>query len=233
MTRTLLARIRKPGSFTVSAIVCAGLVLWQFVLETHGQNKAKSKATARADGSPDLAADIDDAISTIEAGEFQKFLERYAPVEILRKMRQEDLVEQAAAAMANQPQGKAQLLAVLRALQKQTPRYDKSRSLATLDFDPFGAGVPEAAGDLHLPPDADLSLTGTGDDLSRVVAQAINLLEAGDMPVFVERLFPASEIARLKQTGELAALLQQFKDTPEIKTAMLVDFKRIQGAKPE
>ena len=83
----------------------------------------------------------------------------------------------------SRPQSKAQLLAVLRALKKQTPRYDKSRGLATLDFDPFASGVPEAADDLHLPTEGDLKLTGLGDDLSKVVAQAIKLLEAGDMTV--------------------------------------------------
>lgn len=224
---------RTKGPFAIAGIVCMGLVLWHLGQETRGQTKTKSKPAPRAAGEPDLAADIDEAIRAVEAGEFQTFLERYAPVEILRKMRQEDLVEQAAAALAGRPQSKAQLLAVLRALKEKTPRYDKSRGLATLDFDPFASGVPEAADELHLPTVADLKLTGLGDDLSKVVAQAIKLLEAGDMAVFVERLFPATEIARLRQGDQLPALLQQFKATPELQTAILADFKRMQNAKPE
>src|SRR5262249_27808795 len=164
---------------------------------------------------------IDDASGSVEAGEFQRFLERYAPVEILRRMRQDDLVEQAAATLAARPQTKTQLLAVLRALKGQTPQYDKSRGLATLDFDPFASGVPEAADDLHLPAGADVNAAGLGDDLSKVVAQAIKLLEAGDMAAFVERLFPVTEIARLRKGEQMPALLQQFKDSPELSTAML------------
>src|SRR5262249_19193200 len=62
---------------------------------------------------------------------------------------------------------------------------------------------------------------------------AIKLLEGGDMAAFVERLFPVTEIARLRQGEQLPALLQQFKDAPELTAAMLADLKRMQGAKPE
>jgi hypothetical protein len=142
-------------------------------------------------------------------------------------MRQENLVEQAAEMLAQQRETKPQLLAVLRALKKQMPRFDKSRGLATLDFDPFVSGVPEAADELHLPAAGDLKLTGLGDDLTNVLSEAVNLLEAGDMTTFVERLYPPTEIARLRQAEQLPALLQQFKDTPELRVALLGDFKRL------
>ncbi len=93
--------------------------------------------------------------------------------------------------------------------------------------------MPEAADELHLPAGGDLKLTGLGDDLATVVAQAVKLLQAGDMAAFVEGLFPATEIARLRQGGQMPALLQQFKDSPELQTALLADFKRMQGTKPE
>src|SRR5262245_54775842 len=99
MSRTNNAWIRTSGSFAILGIVGVILVLWQFAGETQGQARARSKPTSRTDGEPDLAADLDDAIRSVEAGEFQTFLEKYAPVEVLRKMRQEDLVEQAAAAL--------------------------------------------------------------------------------------------------------------------------------------
>lgn len=233
MYRTRIAWIRTRGSLLILTLVLIGLAHWHFAQETRGQTKTKSKAAPRAAGEADLAADIDEAIRVVEAGEFQKFLERYAPVEVLRKMRQEDMLDQAAAIMARQPQNQAQLLAVLRALQEKTPRYDKSRGLAVIDFDPFASGVPEAADELHLPTTAELKLTGLGDDLPKALAQAIKLLEAGDMAAFVERLFPPGEVARLRQGEQLTALLQQFKDTPELQTAMLADFKRMQGVKAE
>jgi hypothetical protein len=236
MTRTSGAWIRCRNPFAILAIVAAGMVFWHSAGdETHGQGKAKSKskAVAPADTAPDLAADLDEAIRVVEAGEFQKFLERYAPVDILRRMRQQDVVEQAAAMLAQRPQGKAQILAVLQALKKQTPRYDKTRGLATIDFDPLASGVPEAAGELLLPATAEVNLVGLGDELPTVLAKAVKVLEAGDVTTFIEHLFPATELARLQARDQLQAVVQQFKDTPELATAMLADFKRMQAAKPE
>jgi hypothetical protein len=200
---------------------------WHFALHARGQPNAKAKTETRASGHPDVMSDLDDAIRAVESGEFQRFLETYAPVEMLRRMRQENLVEQAAEMLAQQRETKPQLLAVLRALKKQMPRFDKSRGLATLDFDPFVSGVPEAADELHLPAAGDLKLTGLGDDLTNVLSEAVNLLEAGDTTTFVERLYPPTEIARLRQAEQLPALLQQFKDTPELRVALLGDFKRL------
>jgi len=141
------------------------------------------------------------------------------------------VLQQAAAMLAQQPQGKAQLLAILQALKKQTPRYDKSQGLATFEFDPFASGIPESPVELKLPAIDDSNLSGLGNDLTKVITQATKLLEAGDLTTFIENLFPATELARLKQADQLTALLQQFKDTPELQTAMLVDFKRMQATK--
>jgi hypothetical protein len=215
----------------ILGLFAAALVLGHFAPATHGQSKTKPKAAAATADAPELAADLDEAIRVVEAGQFQKFLELYAPVEILRQMRQQDVVQQAAAMLAQQPQGKAQLLAILQALKKQTPRFDKTKGLATFEFDPFASGLPESPLELNLPPTGDLKLSGLGDDLPKVITQATKLLEAGDIATFVEKLFPATELARLNQPDQMAALLQQFKDTPELQTAMLTDFKRMQATK--
>src|SRR5262249_52992770 len=150
----------------ILAILAAGSVFSHCIPAGHAQSRTKAKPANAAAEEPDLSADLDEAIRIVEAGQFQKFLERYAPVEILRQMRQQDVVQQAATMLAQQPQGKAQLLAILQALKKQTPRYDKSRGLATLEFDPLASGVPEAPVELNLPPAGDLKLAGLGDDLA-------------------------------------------------------------------
>jgi hypothetical protein len=221
---------KRRFAVAVVAIASAGAAFWHFAALTHGQAK-KSKPAAAATEGPDLSADLDEAIRVVEGGQFQKFLELYAPVEILRQMRQQDVLQQASAMLAQQPQGKAQLLAVLQALKKQTPRYDKTKGLATFEFDPFASGFPESTVELDLPATGDLKLSGLGDDLPKVVTQATKLLEAGDVATFVEKLFPATELARLKQPEQMAALLQQFKDTPELQTSMLADFERMKATK--
>ncbi len=109
--------VRTQRLLMAVSIVGAALVLWAIDQQTHGQARPPAKPK-RVAGQPDLATDLDEAIRLVEAGEFQTFLEKYAPVEILRRMRQEDLVEQAAAALAGRPQSKSQLLTVLRALKE-------------------------------------------------------------------------------------------------------------------
>lgn len=213
------------------ALVLATALFENSPRDAHGQKKAKAKA-APENGVPELSVDLDEAIRLVEAGEFQSFLERYAPVEVLRRMRQEDIVERAAAMLAEAPEGKTQLAKMLRALRQITPRYDKSRGLATLEFDPFAAGVPEAAGDLHLPSGANLKLTGIGDDLPKALAEAVKLLEANKIADLAERFFPASEVARLREGDQMAALVQQFKDTPELSAAMLKELKLMQAVEP-
>jgi hypothetical protein len=220
---------RRRIAVAIVAVIFVGAGLWHHAPLTHGQAKKSTPAAAAKE--PELAADLDEAIRVVEAGQFQKFLELYAPVEILRQMRQQDVLQQAAAMLAQQPQGKAQLLAVLQALKKQTPRYDKTKGLATFEFDPFASGIPESPVELNLPSTGDSKLSGLGDDLPKVITQATKLLEAGDVATFVEKLFPATELARLNQPDQMAALLQQFKDTPELQTSMLADFKRMQATK--
>jgi hypothetical protein len=227
------AWFRTKIAAAIFAIGAASMLVGNSASEAFAQSKAKPKPVAQAVDEPDLATDLDEAIRIVEAGEFKKFLERYAPVELLRKMRQEDVVDQAATMLAQQPKGKAQLLAVLKALKKQTPRYDKSRGLATLEFDPQASGVPEAPIELKLPATGELKLVGLGDDVAKTIVEATKLLEKGEIGTFVERLFPATEIARLAQNDQMAALLQQLKDNPEMKTALLADLKRMQATKAE
>lgn len=225
--------VRVP--FVSLCVTVAGLLLWQASGATQGQAPEKPNPPATPPHVASLASllsALDDAIRQVEAGEFATFLERYAPVEMLRELRRKNLVERAAAVLAERPQTKVQLLALLRTLRKQTPQFDKSEGLAALQFDPAALEPPESVGELHIPSTAGLKLTGLGGDPPRVLGEAIRLLEAGDISTFVDRLFPATEIARLQEFGQMQALQQQFEDTPELTAALLADLKRMQSVQP-
>lgn len=258
-TRGEWRRATIPLGLVLSGVV--GMVTLVSVGDLSGQGPGNpgagtTKSTSSVAREPDLVTDLDEAVRMVEQNDFRSFLERYAPVEVLRRLRQQDLFERAATVMAGQPQTKQQLLAILKALRKQTPTYDKSRGLATLQFDTLASGVDEVAGELHLPDTNGLKLVGLGGDLNKVHAEAERLLSAGDFPTFVERLFPASELARLQEPGAMQDLLQQFKATPEVsKTpprptlpkqptqpvsdspsllqSLQADFKLLQTLKPE
>ncbi len=245
-----------PLAILVSGVIGTATLITVSDLSGQGTGKPSSPAARE----PDLAADLDAAMRVIEQDDFATFLERYAPVDVLRRLRQQDLVDRAAKVMAGQPQTKQQLLAVLKALQKQSPKYDKSRGLATLEFDPLVHGVDSIPGELHLPATDELKFVGLGDDLNKVLAEAARLLAAGDFQKFVDGLFPASELARLQEPGAMQDLVQQFKvatdspktpptalkpvpnkpnsnapvvDAPSLLQALQADFKLLQTLTPE
>ena len=242
-----------PVALVLSAVI--GTVMLVSVGDLSGQGTGnpgtgKSKSSSSAAREPDLAADLDEAVRILEQDDYRTFLERYAPVEVLRRLRQQDLFERAATMMSGQPQTKSQLLAILKALRKQTPTFDKSRGLATIQFDTVASGVDEVAGELHLPATDGVKLVGLGSDLNKVTAEAARLLAASDFQTFVERLFPASELARLQEPGAMQELLQQFAPTPSTQPALQrtskpvaetprllqslqADFKLLQTLKPE
>jgi hypothetical protein len=197
------------------------------------ESSGQGKSAARSAGTPDIMRDIDDAIRLIEANDYETFLVRYAPVEILRSLRQKDLLARAAAVISEQPQTKTRLLIVLNGLKKQTPRFDKSGGLATIEFDPLAHNAPELQPDLKIPDISGLQLVGLESDPAKVIAEAIRLLETGDVATFADRLFPAPEVARLRDESQRQALVQQFKDNPEIAASMIADLKRMQSEKPE
>lgn len=231
-----------------------GIVALFSMTEINGQGPGKPKTSPAAANEPDLGKDLDDAIQILEKGDFRAFFERYAPVEVLRRLRQQDLVDQAAAVMSKQPQTSQQLLAILKALRKQTPTFDKSRGLATIQFDTAANGVEEVPGELHLPLTEDVKLVGLGGDLKKVLAEASKLLAAGEIQTFVERIFPASELARLQQPGALQDLVTQIKgatdttkppfaapafpgqpqgqEIPNLLQTLQADFQQLQNLKP-
>ena len=212
--------------------VLSGIIVWPPIVNVLGQEAVKPKTPPATVLQADLVGDLDKAIQLIEKNDYRTFIEQYGPVEILRKLRQQDLVDRAAALMASQPKTKTQLLTMLKALKGQSPKFDKSGGMATLEFDTSAGGTDEVPGELNIPDTLGLKLTGLGSDLNRVFADAAKLLEAGDITAFADRVFPASELARLQAADARQAMLQQFKETPELAQSMIADFKSLQTAKP-
>jgi hypothetical protein len=201
----------------------AGAALFSFIVVTSmltlpqsllGQ-PAASTAKSSPNHSDEIVKDLDEAIRILEKGDFKLFLELYAPVEALRKLRQQNLVDRAAAGMAGQPQSTRKLIATFKALKSTPPKFDRSGGLAVLEFDPRPHGIDEIPGELHLPASEGQKLTQLGSDLKVVLKQASKLLDDGDYKEFVEGLFPASEIARLKTPGAMQELLLLFQRGPD------------------
>ncbi|MCY2963771.1 MAG: hypothetical protein NT069_09020 [Planctomycetota bacterium] len=184
---------------------------------------------------PSIASDIDAAIKSLEEGDFEQFLELYAPVTILRDLRTGDAVANAANDLKSIPEFKTQMLTLLGHLKKGTPKYDASKGLATFEID-LSPAAPAEGDEVAVPrlPDvSNVKSKGLGGDLPKVLTGAIALLEKREYAKFVDALFPLTEIVRLNQEDGNAALVRQFEETPELRTAMLADFKRMQQATPK
>lgn len=246
MTRTRGERYRTTMSLALAFAGVIGIAGIFSVRDSNGQVKGDPKPSPSKSGRDarkiEWTTDIDDAIQTVEKDDFKIFFERYAPVEVLRQLRQQDLLDRAATVLAGKPQAKAQLLAILKAIRKQTPAFDKSRGLATIQFDAFKDGVEEISGELHLPVTEGIELTGLGGNLNKVLADASELLMKEDTRTFIEKLLPASELARLQEPAAMQDLLQQFKslaavpagqDAPNVMQQLKADFIRMRQLTPQ
>ena len=225
---------RRTGmQMAICRTLVSGCLLLTLTAVATGQGTPKPKPTAAAVQKPELAKDLEAAIQLIERNDFQTFIEQYCPVDMLRKLRQQDLVERAATVMANQPKTKPQLLAMLKALKEQSPAFDRSGGLATLQFDASAGNVEEIPGELNIPDTFGAKTTGLGNDLNHVIAEAAVLLEKGDFNTFIDSLFPASELARVHAPDTRQALLLQLKETPDLAKSMIADLNRLKGVTPE
>ena len=253
---------RTREQWYVTTLLISGSLIASMVVflqgDLNGQNAAnsgakKTKSSSVPTREPEIATDLDDAIRLLNESDFKTFFEKYAPVEILRRLRQQDLVERATTVMSSEPQTKRHLLSVLEALRKQTPVFDKSRGIATIQFETLGSGIVEISGELHLPATENLKLTGLGKDLNKVLAEATRLLAAGEVQAVVNGLFPASELARLQEPGAMQDLVQQLsvgpipskfapaqqtgrkaiQDTPPELKAWQADLRQLQSLSPE
>ena len=225
--------IRTSALAAISGLIFGGTVLLPPPANLMGQGPGKPKSADVATHKSNLTGDIAIAIQLVEKDEFRTFLELYCPVELLRKLRQEDLVDRAAAVMASQPKTKVQLLILLKALMEQSPKFDKSGGMATLDVDPTAGGIEEVPGELKIPDAFNLTATGLGSDLNRVIADAIKLLETAEFGTFVDRVFPASELGRVQSSDARKGLLMTFQETPELAKTMIADLKQLQSVEPE
>lgn len=212
------------------------------------------KTNSDKSSAPDIGSDLDGAIQVLDKSDFRTFYERYAPVELLRQLRQEEMLDEASEENASRVLLKAQLLMILRSIRKETPTYDKSHGLATYKFDPYANQAFKLdKSELHLPDTDNLKLVGLGGDLTKVIAQAAQLLDDGDIKAFVERTFPASELARLQTAELMQDLIHRINTVPvvpkpkrgqrapkpgdpaplSLRQAFQADFKRLQELKPE
>lgn len=187
---------------------------------------------ARPDRAKQLMAAIDDAIRTLDAEDYPRFVEHYYPVEELRMHRRLGNVDRLTAYVEKRDDFKRGLLQALRAARQHKPRFNESKTIATFEFDVPGQEDHITARIVKEPPDPrQLELVGYGPDLDVVIEKAIATLERGDVATFIDRLFPASELALLHERKERQALADRIGANPAAVKQMIADLKAIKKQK--
>lgn len=223
---------------TLIAGVAAGLVPWfadgdREETATAAQVRGKaSPATKEAEesktGKMQTAEEaLADAIACLEKKDFRRFFEYHLPVETLRDLREHATLADAARSFEAADEMRVRLLTLLKSLRDVKPTYDADRLVATFQLVDKGAAGPP-----YEPPamDPTQKVPGYGDDLSTVLEKGMKALEAGEHRKFVENLYPADEVRRLKKDeARFEQLLQQLKDQPAMAKQMAADLKELQG----
>ncbi|MCA9071481.1 MAG: hypothetical protein KDA84_21285, partial [Planctomycetaceae bacterium] len=179
-----------------------------------------------------LKADLDDAVSLLEKGDMQTFIDRYLPVEILLKIRAQTEPLQGS---YTDEQFQKKWLDKLRAMQKSPVTFlDDGKTLARLDVETSDENVIPPALRVSNPAEAEPPPTeGFTGDLQEVIKKSIAALEAKEYESFIKNLFPASELT-LATSGEgMQGLLLRLNEHPQMVEQMLADLKAIQKLSPE
>jgi hypothetical protein len=190
----------------------------------------------------EVRAALVDARTLLEQKKFKEFIENYFPAEALRKMRQNNALDEQAARLAGEPQTRL-LHDLIKFLESQTPQISEDGGVATFTVPEDWRDVANAApgtvpGDV---PDktptvpqtratAPLELStepvpGYSGELASVLEQAVGSLQADDLKAFIENMFPIGEVQRLRGAEPYAEVLERLEQYPDMKTQMIADLQ--------
>lgn len=213
----------RAGLWKVFATAVAGVVLAMSVWQGMGYAQPKPAASE-----PKIADDLADLERALEAKDYATFIEKYVPVEDLRQIRKQNILNQVGQQFAARPES-AKLLALVKKLKTLTPTYDPSKGEATFT-------MPELVGtdaESIVPPDpTGKPGPGYGGDLKAVLAACVVDIDKADWKTFVAKMYPAREAARLQDSGELQTLIATLDAHPGMREQLRADLKQMQALQP-
>lgn len=223
------------------ALTMAIISLWRSPAEENTQRDVKvasPESESRADepqaapaepAEPDVKADLANAIKAIESSDYLTYIEMYESIERLRELREKGLVESVARAMARNPVN-SKFLAALKEMEKQEPKIDSVRGVATFEFDlpadePVRSADPKEVRGPKAPP-------GFGSDLSKVIVEAEKTLAAKEYEKFVNAMLPPL-VAGHFDPYRTRSLVETLRTDPQMVKRMSDDLKAMKERQPE
>jgi hypothetical protein len=176
---------------------------------------------------------IRETIAALEAGEFVKYYQDYAPIDDFRGLRNSGRLNSAYLP----PARTEPLIATLKGFRDGDILVDADGSLARVtphhDSETAGPESPNPSALVPSPKDDKVTLVGYGDDLSQVLKAGLAALEAGEIESFIDHLFPAGELGRLQVKNGKARLVARLKRQTELIEQMRRDLRTAGAAAAE
>ncbi len=187
-------------------------------------------AVLRADAKADIKTDLTEAAKLLKEKKFRLFLEKFAPVEELRMMREQGIILRIDPIFASNPEIIPTLLKMIEGAKAHEPQVDASEGLATFEFEEAGtaAEVPTPA----KPVAEKKPGAGFGGDLKVVIAKAIAALKEKEYASLAEKVFPTPVAASLGGPGQVETLAAQMELVPELPKKMLEDLEALKALTP-
>ncbi|MDA1250565.1 MAG: hypothetical protein O2820_15215 [Planctomycetota bacterium] len=202
-----------------------------------GGDQAGSVPTAKP-GTPEAAvyAALDDATTRLKKADVYGFMEHYAPVsDIARMRRSKESMDEAVQELTEKPERLNMLIDIFQRARKGTIEFDESGSTATIVLP-----VPEVKTEPEPPVSVikepvltNAKLSGYGGDIGEVVGKALAALNAGESEAFVANMFPASELRHPDAAAQQAILKAKLAASPEMIEQMKTDLAAISELTPK
>lgn len=187
-------------------------------------------AVLRADAKADIKTDLTEAAKLLKEKKFRLFLEKFAPVEELRMMREQGIILRIDGIFASNQEILPALLKMIEGAKAHEPQVDASEGLATFEYEEAGTALETPA---TKKPVADKKPgAGFGGDLKVVIAKAIAALKEREYASLADKVFPLPVATSLGGPGQAESLAAQMELVPDLTQKMLEDLEALKSLTP-
>lgn len=127
----------------------------------------------------------------------------------------------------------AQLKGLLQAALKARPAFNRTRTLAQIDFaiEPTRYFDEKSAAKTDLYGEVQGTTAGFGEKFSKAMFTAAETLDSGDLEKFVRGMYPMDELARVTKGDQLKRLVFRLTQNPEMARTMTRDLHLVANSR--
>jgi hypothetical protein len=157
---------------------------------------------------------------------------KYMPVDELREVRKEGLYK-ATFEMISKPDKVQRMVRYLELARRSQPKFYESNMVVGFQFDASNADETVKAIEQAIKVDVNANVEGYGGDLAAALKAGAKALDDGSYQQFITRLFPVSEVNRMKAAGSTQDVILRISENPAMIKQMTTDLKALQKETPK